>query len=216
MPLRPANDAASASGGASKQDTIAVTFLGDDNALIAGVRAGNPVAMSAFYDRYVGDVRRILVHTLGPRPELPDLIQDVFVNVIQSVQGLREVGALRSWLFQVTVRTARKFLRSRSRRQWLRLWPNDDESDTHPITDITGPTAEAVRATLDILDRMRDEDRVLFTLRYVAGMELAEMALILEISLSTLKRRLSRAEQRFHAAAAATDALRSWAAGGEL
>jgi len=40
-------------------DLRGVTFLGDDGALVAGVRAGNRLAMSALYDRYVGDVRRI-------------------------------------------------------------------------------------------------------------------------------------------------------------
>lgn len=192
-----------------------VTFLGDDAALVAGVRAGNTVAMAAFYDRYVEDVRRILVHTLGPRLELSDLVQEVFVNVIQSIHLLRQPAALRSWLFQVTVLTARKHLRRNSRRWWLRLWPGDDEADAQPAPEPGLQASEAVLATFAILKEMGEEDRLVFSLRYIEGMELAEMAAACELSLSTIKRRLARAEKRFHAAASQHDALRAWVSGGD-
>ncbi len=211
MVFRPAPDSPRQ---ARPSDVRAVTFLGDDGALVAGVRAGNALAMASFYDRYVGDVRRILLHTLGPRPEIPDLIQDVFINVIQSIHSLREVGALRGWLFQVSVRTARKHLRSRGRRWWLKLWPVGDELDQQPASTLDDEASDAVRATFEILDRLPAEDRMVFSLRYVADLDLLEMARTCETSLSTLKRRLARAEKRFHAAAGEHDALRGRIAGG--
>lgn len=196
-------------------DPRAVTFLGDDGALLAGVRAGNPLAMTALYDRYVGDVRRVLLHTLGPRLDLPDLVQDVFVGVLTSVRSVREPAALRGWLFQVTVRTARKHLRTKSRRWWLKLWPQGDELESQAAVELEESASEAVQATFRILTTLDAEDRLVFSLRYISGLELAEMAEICEMSLSTLKRRLGRAEQRFHAAAKTDDALSGWAAEGE-
>jgi RNA polymerase sigma-70 factor (ECF subfamily) len=212
MPPRPASEPADTR---RPEDARAVTFLGDDGALLAGVRAGNPLAMTALYDRYVGDVRRVLLHTLGPRLDLPDLVQDVFVGVLTSVRNLREAGALRGWLFQVTVRTARKHLRSSSRRWWLKLWPEGDELEAQPATTLEENASEAVQATFRILKQMEAEDRLVFSLRYISGLELAEMADVCETSLSTLKRRLARAEQRFHAEAQKDDTLRSWTAEGE-
>ena len=212
MALRPASQSTESQ---VSEETRAVTFLGDDGALIAGVRAKNELAMAALYDRYVGDVRRILLHTLGPRLDLADLMQDVFINVLTSVHKLREPGALRGWLFQVTVRTARKHLRSRSRRWWLTLWPTGDELDQQPTTLLEEHASEAVQATFQILDGMEAEDRMVFSLRYVAGLDLAELAGACEMSLSTAKRRLARAETRFHTAARASEALRPWAQGAE-
>ena len=197
------------------EDSRGVTFLGDDGALLAGVRAGNPLAMAALYDRYVGDVRRILLHTLGPRLDLADLVQDVFINVLTSVRTVREPGALRSWLFQVTVRTARKQLRSSSRRWWLKLWPEGDELEEQPASMLEENASDAVQATFRILKSMDTEDRLVFSLRYVSGLDLAEMCDVCEMSLSTLKRRLSRAEERFHAEAEKDEALCGWATRGE-
>jgi RNA polymerase sigma-70 factor, ECF subfamily len=56
---------------------------------------------------------------------------------------------------------------------------------------------------------------LVFSLRYVSGLDLAEMAEACETSLSTLKRRLGRAERRFHAEAKRDEALSRWAAEGE-
>jgi len=208
MPPRAASEPA---GNRRQEDTRSVTFLGDDGALLAGVRAGNPLAMAALYDRYVGDVRRILLHTLGPRLDLADLIQDVFVGVLTSVRSVREAGALRGWLFQVTVRTARKHLRTSSRRWWLKLWPNGDEVEAQPANELEDNASDAVQATFRILEGMNAEERLVFSLRYISGMELLEMAELCEMSLSTVKRRLARAQLRFHAAARNDDALRDWA-----
>lgn len=212
MPPRPAPEPAESR---RPEDARAVTFLGDDGALLSGVRANNPVAMTALYDRYVGDVRRVLLHTLGPRLDLPDLVQDVFVGVLSSVRNVREPAALRGWLFQVTVRTARKHLRGSSRRWWLKLWPQGDELEAQPAAALEENASDAVQATFRILRQMDAEDRLVFSLRYISGLELAEMADVCETSLSTLKRRLTRAEERFHAAAQKDDALRGWAAEGD-
>jgi RNA polymerase sigma-70 factor (ECF subfamily) len=192
-----------------------VTFLGDDGALLAGVRAGNSLAMAALYDRYVGDVRRILLHTLGAtaglgRPGARRLHQRAHVGAL----GARS-RALRSWLFQVTVRTARKHLRGSSRRWWLKLWPEGDELDLQPAAMLEENASDAVQATFRILKGMEPEDRLVFSLRYVSGLDLSEMAEACEMSLSTLKRRLARAEQRFHAKPGRDDALRGWADGSE-
>jgi RNA polymerase sigma-70 factor (ECF subfamily) len=143
--------------------------------------------------------------------DLADLIQDVFVGVLTSVRSVREAGALRGWLFQVTVRTARKHLRTNSRRWWLKLWPTGDELEAQPASELEDNASDAVQATFRILENLNAEERLVFSLRYISGMELLEMAELCEMSLSTVKRRLARAQQRFHAAARHDDTLRDWA-----
>ena len=57
---------------------------------------------------------------------------------------------------------------------------------------------------------MPAEDRLVFSLRYVSGLGPTEMAEACEMSLSTVKRRLLRAEQRFYAEARHHAALRDF------
>jgi len=109
MALRPVPEKAESQ---RLEDARGVTFLGDDGALVAGVRAGNTLAMAALYDRYVGDVRRILLHTLGPRLDLADLVQDVFVIVQRRIADFDGRTSVQAWIFGILVRVASDHRRS--------------------------------------------------------------------------------------------------------
>src|SRR4051812_16551370 len=68
--------------------------LRDNAALLQGLREGEPWARTAFFERYAPHVQRLLRRILGPAPriEIPDLIHDVFVRALASIDQLREPG----------------------------------------------------------------------------------------------------------------------------
>ena len=78
---------------------------------------------------------------------------------------------------------------------------------THSVDDVA---REALRATYRVLDRLTVEERAVFTLRYLDGMELTQVAVACDCSLATVKRRLSRAMARFAALATHEPALGPW------
>jgi len=55
---------------------------------------------------------------------------------------------------------------------------------------------EALRRLYRLLERIDTRQRLLFVLRYIEGMELAELSAILGCSLATTKRRLADAASR--------------------
>lgn len=189
----------------------ALPSVRDNDALLEGLRAGEPWAKAAFFDRYAPHVQRILHKILGPAPslEIPDLIQDVFVRALGSIDQLREPGAMLAWVQAITTRLAIRALRAQRARRWLRFWEPVEE------VELTAPGVEpevldAYQRTYAVLDRMPADERVVFALRYVDGMELSPIAGLCEISLATVKRRLARAEQRFAAAARRDKVLCTW------
>jgi RNA polymerase sigma-70 factor (ECF subfamily) len=58
------------------------------------------------------------------------------------------------------------------------------------------------------------DERIVFALRFVDGMELGEIAEACELSLSTIKRRLGKAEERFTRIAGREPSLVDWIGGG--
>ena len=109
----------------------------------------------------------------------------------------------------IAARTAFRAIRSRKARAWLKFWEPSEVPE--PVFEGADPDViEAHRHTYALLDRMPAEDRVIFALRYIDGMELERIAEIREVSLATIKRRLSRAEQRFAHGAARDGVLRPW------
>jgi len=171
----------------------------DDRALVDGIRAGNPVAMAEFHDRFALPVERILWGILGPDYELSDLHHDVFVRALASMAKLREPEALRGWMNAIAAHTARACLEKRiSRRRWSSALPPEQVREVGTGDPSRRLDArEVLRAVHGLLDHLDPNERVAFALRHLDGLELVDVAEACEVSLATVKRRLSRAEARF-------------------
>ena len=188
----------------------------DAAALCAGVRARDPSALAELHDRFAGSVLRILRRVLGPDRELEDLHHDVFVKALRSIEELREPQALPGWLHAIAVHTAHAAIERRTRR---RRWTSFVRQDPAPEPEPFDPRAsldarEALRAAYAALDQLPTEERVAFALRYFDGMELSEIAQACRVSLASIKRRLTRAEERFRTLAQRTPALATYLDGG--
>ncbi|HEX4338120.1 MAG TPA: sigma-70 family RNA polymerase sigma factor [Polyangiaceae bacterium] len=186
-------------------------FIGfdSDNVIVRAVTARHPAGAAALFARYHAHVRRVLIHVLGPDSELADLVQEVFLVAMNSMDRLTEPESLRGWLGSIAVFTARARMRQRSRFRIFQLLPTDELPEV--LHESVPPEVdEALRATYRVLGRMPAEERLLFAQRFIDGMELSEMARASEVSLSTLKRRLLRAEARFSAIAEREPSLEEW------
>jgi RNA polymerase sigma-70 factor (ECF subfamily) len=183
----------------------------DDAALVEGLRRGDAAARRELFDRFAPHVERVLARVLGRDPELSDALHDTFVQAFGSFSSLRDASALKAWLSMVAVYTARGIIRRRKVRRWLRFWAPEDL----PETPSHGPSAEdawAVARVYTLLDRLPADHRIAFTLRFVEGMSLQEVAEACSCSLATVKRRLTRAQTAFRDAAKTDPVLAEWAA----
>ncbi len=179
----------------------------DDVALVAGVRAREPGAAGRMWDRYASLVRRILRRLLGP-VDAEDGVQDTFLRLFRDLDSLRDPAALRSFLIGITLNVAKSELRRRRAKRWLLL--SEDgivaEPEATDADDGHEPRA-AVQRLYRVLDGVSYERRAVFVLRYVEGLDLAELSAVLDCSLATTKRRVADAARRVCALAAADPLL---------
>jgi RNA polymerase sigma-70 factor (ECF subfamily) len=188
-----------------------VEFAGDRAVLVAALRRGDEGAAAALFHEYSPLVERTLGRILGVDADLPDALQEVFLRSLRSVHLIRDPQALTQWLLRITVCTAKDWLRSRARRGWLLFAdPTQIESPRTTAPDESG--REALRATYRVLARLGTEDRTVFALRFIDGMELDLLAAACDCSVSTAKRRIRRAQARFTAMARREPALLPWLA----
>jgi RNA polymerase sigma-70 factor (ECF subfamily) len=193
-----------------------MAFSGDDAALVAAVRDQHPGAKAAFFHRNADYVERVITRVLGLDRELSDILQEVFLNALSSIHTLKDARALKPWLAQVATLTARKVLRSRSRRHWLRLFVDQDDErrSERPAASVDLATLRALGAVYSILEELPADEHIAFALRFIEGMELTEVAAVSQVSLATVKRRLQRAERRFVEKAQGRPELAEWLEGG--
>jgi RNA polymerase sigma-70 factor (ECF subfamily) len=199
--LRPGAHAAHRAGAAS---------VASDAELVGALRGGAHAAAVALFDRHGKHVERLLYSLLGPEPEAEDLLHEVFLRAIQGIRELDEPAKLRGWLTGITVHTAREHIRKRVRRRWLSFVAEVPEPLPAPLCVAAEEVTEATRCTFEVLRGMTADDRVVFSLRFIEGMEMAAIAVACDVSLSTAKRRLKEAEAHFVARARRFPALRPW------
>jgi RNA polymerase sigma-70 factor (ECF subfamily) len=181
----------------------------DGAAMVAGLRAGERWARAALFDAHGPRVKQVLRRVLGPGSDvdLPDLVHDVFVEALRSVGGLRDGDALSAWVQSIAVHVALREIRRRKRRRWLRFW-EPSSLDQFAGVSASATAHQALARTYATLDRLEAKSRVAFALRYIEGLELAEVAASCGVSLATIKRRLDVAEKRFVTLAVKDDVLR--------
>jgi RNA polymerase sigma-70 factor, ECF subfamily len=204
-------------GGSASGTVPGTAFLGDDYALIAGIRRGDAAAASALYAQYHTVVERTLVRVLGFDSELPDAVQETFIRALGSTRLLRDPKALPSWMIRIAVCTASDLIRRRKRSRLLHLFSEPEEvvdAASAVIFEAESDieTRRALIAAQAVLDGLPLGERMAFALRRLEGMELKDVAHACGCSLATIKRRLARAEERFLARAQRQPALKNWLA----
>ncbi len=138
-------------------------------------------------------VSRLLVKTLGHNADVEDIVGDVFLSLFENGRNIRSATSLRSYVVSVAMNAARRELRRRKQRAWLGgLAGASDELDRRPGSD--DPRAKAALLQLDrILDELDIGERMAFVLHSLEGMQLEDVAVALDVSHSTAKRRVKRA-----------------------
>lgn len=172
-------------------------------------RAGDRQAADWLCRRHAAYVTRILARILGSDPELVDHAQEVLLRCVDELATLRDPRAFRAWAAALAVTRAKGVLRKRARWRWL--FGERVEVDLVDERDSAGN--EAMHAVYEILGKLGVEERTLFALRYLEGMELTEVAEASGLSLATVKRRLADAHKRFGLFAAAQPSLAFWITG---
>jgi RNA polymerase sigma-70 factor (ECF subfamily) len=172
----------------------------DDRALVEALRRDEPWARAALVEKYEPHIERVVAGALGLDPDLADIIQDVFVRVLEGIHQLKDPAALRGWIGTLAVFTARGHIRRRRRWRWIRFLAPQDVPEV-PAAPHNPEATATMRAMYRVLDSLPAEERLVFTLRFMAELELTEVAASCGVSLATVKRRLSRAETKFHEAA---------------
>ena len=181
----------------------------DDAQLVRDVVRGDHQALDVVWDRYSGLVRSVLFGALGCDSSIEDLRQDVFMAFFRGAAQVREGAALKGYLVGIAVRLAALELRRRKVRRWVGLSVSGELPEL-PVAPQDSEGREALTALYRVLDGLSSRRRLAFVLRHVQGMEILEVALALEISESTARRELSKAQQQLTALARREPALASW------
>ncbi|MBN2714606.1 MAG: sigma-70 family RNA polymerase sigma factor [Deltaproteobacteria bacterium] len=174
------------------QPTVEKTYLNQE--LIDGLASGDDACATAFYQKYGSRIERLVRSLLGVDNAHDDVVQMVFLNILDSISSIRDANRLSYWVDSVTFRTVYKELRSRKYRR--QVVPSSDSLPD--LADRRNPQGTWVARQFYVaLDKLKPEERMILVLKYFEHCTLLEMAKISGWSVATVKRRIQRAVASF-------------------
>jgi RNA polymerase sigma-70 factor (ECF subfamily) len=181
----------------------AAPFEQSDSELIDAFERGEGHACEQLYDRLIGVVEGTLWKVLGRRDEAhDDLVQTAFEQIVLTLQKRRFARAcsLASWASSVTTHVAFNVLRGRTRERRVVDRGRDGSHEANSRSGWVDVEREAVarqtlaRVRAQLADMNQNYATTLF-LHDVMGHELAEIAVLTDVSISAAQSRLVRARK---------------------
>jgi RNA polymerase sigma-70 factor, ECF subfamily len=166
-----------------------------DAELVARAQRGDRWAEEALFRKHVEHVAALSLRLLRDRTEADDVVQETFLDAFAQIR--REAPtSLRAWLTGIAVHKAHR--RFRRKRLLGLLGLHHSSHDAVLEAHARSGTSADIRAELGLLDavlaRVADADRAAWSLRYVEGYTLGEVAALCRCSLTTAKRRIQRVD----------------------
>lgn len=128
-----------------------------------------------------------------------DVSQEAFIKAWRSINSFKGDSAFSTWLYRITVNTAKDALFAKARRKELSSTDSEGEIIDTPAPDT--PETEYIRKErreelMRAIDTLDEDAREIIILRELDGLSYEEIAELLKIELGTVKSRLSRARAR--------------------
>lgn len=162
--------------------------------LVLRSQVGDDHAFTSLYNMFSGRSLRLL-NGLLRSDKAQDLNQEVWLTVYKRIASLDDASRFRTWLFQITRNRALDHFRSTKR---LNEFYDIIGSETEEVS--YEPTVElevqSTRLVEEKLEELSPKLREALVLNYFEGMDYEEMALILGVSLGTVKSRIHKAKQK--------------------
>lgn len=135
-------------------------------------------------------VAGVAIRLMGRDQDVEDVVQDVFVEAMRTLATLREPAREKAWLASVAVRVVMRRLRRRRIARLLGL------AETWDPSWLQAPEADPeqralLRQVYRLLDDFPANERIAWSLRYLEGEKLEDVAALCGCSLATAKRRIS-------------------------
>ena len=172
---------------------------------IERLQAGEAAAFDRLVGERSGEVYALLYRLTDDAEEARDLTQETFLRAFQHIDRFRGEADLKTWIYRIAINQARNRWRWWRRRRWERHVSLDapegqqEQSVGARLRSTTSADPEqetlarererALRAALGTLGRPYREAVIL---RDVEGLSYEEVAAALEISVGTVKSRISR------------------------
>ena len=178
--------------------------LPEEDALVTALCQGTEEAYELLIQRFHQPVYNLVCRLMDDPSEASDVVQEVFLKVFRKVGSFRGNSNLKTWIYRIAVNEAYNHRRwfSRHHRQEIALDPEDGApSSAHHLADPgRSPFEQAADQETHMLveaalEKLNPKFRTAVVLRDIEDLSYEDIASVLEISLGTVKSRITRGRE---------------------
>ncbi len=176
-----------------------------DSELVNKACTSDIQAFDELFHRYENSIYRYALYLTGSSGKASELYQETWLRVAKAFQKKTSITNFKSWLITITTNIFRDQLRKNKFRGFF-LGSESVEADYYSNDDfvkIVVPavhseenTLEQKHAILEALDSLSTKQRMVFTLFYIEGFKIDEIAGSLKIASGTVKATLFKAVRK--------------------
>jgi len=175
----------------------------EDSSLIERTLLGDRSAFNELVVRYQDRLYSSMLGVTGSAEEAEDVVQDAFVRAFMKLDSFQQTSQFFTWLYRIAFNTA--LSRHRRRRSRVSLDHARETTGLEPVDDGAAPDesmlqGERVAMVREAMAQLTEEHRTILVLREMDENPYEMIAEILEISIGTVRSRLSRARYQLKVA----------------
>lgn len=172
----------------------------DDFNLINRFKDGDASAFDEIISKYQDKLYNLCRHMLGNAHDAEDAAQDVFLKAYQNLNKFKPDSSLYTWLYRIAINTCIDY---RRKPFFESLFKTSKEGDVFAVDQLSdSPSPERLYESKLIsnaiqlaLGRLSEKLRTVIVLKEIEGLSYEEMAEVLDVSIGTVKSRISRARE---------------------
>jgi RNA polymerase sigma-70 factor (ECF subfamily) len=179
--------------------------LTNESEVIRSASAGDREAFKILVNNYQTGVYRVCLGFVHTAADAEDLTQEVFIEVFTSLVKFRGESEFSTWLYRIAVNKSLNYLRVKSRNNIISLFdfraPANTVLNHDPAAgDDSSPDnvlikADREKAIKDALNRLPGTQKTAFVLSRYDDLPNAEIAEIMQLSISSVESLLFRAKR---------------------
>ncbi|MBI5635290.1 MAG: sigma-70 family RNA polymerase sigma factor [Nitrospirae bacterium] len=170
----------------------------DTNDLIIAFQRGDRSAFEKIILEYQDRIYNLCLYMLGNKHDAEDAAQDTFIKAYQGLNDFKPEATLYTWLYRIAMNTCidqkrRPFFESIFRRSVTGEEMVIDLPSESPSPEKDYESGQIQVALQQALKKLSPKLRAVIVLKELEGLSYEEMATTLDVSIGTIKSRISRA-----------------------
>ena len=172
----------------------------NDQLLVDRARLGDRHAFDLLVLKYQSRLLAVSTTLVPNQSDALDVLQDAFVKAFRSLHTFRGESAFYTWLYRITVNTAKNHVASKLKEPRSISADDDAANDLAVLHDSGGPDEEAgaeelQRAILHAIEQLPQDLKHALTLRELEGMSYDDIAIAMNCPIGTVRSRIFRARE---------------------